>query len=105
MWNVFKGNNNDTRTRSLLRSGFFIVDFEHIWHVILVFSLLPLNKQMLDGTFQENLKSRIPAKSGNVTCLVIQKAFKNTQVFQRKLLDCTRIKTIFRSNIQNTVRI
>ena len=33
------------------RSGVFIVNFEQILHVVLVFPLLTLNKQMLVGLF------------------------------------------------------
>ena len=50
-------------------------------------------------------KTRIPEKSSKVTCLAIRKAFKNTQVFQRRTLDCTRIKTICHPNNQNKIRI
>ena len=32
--------------RQWRRSGVFIVNFEHISHIVLVFSLLALNKQM-----------------------------------------------------------
>ena len=41
-WNLFKVNIKDTRTTSF--SGVFIVHFEQISHIILVFSLLALNK-------------------------------------------------------------
>ena len=41
MWNLFKVNNKDTRTTS---SGVFIVNFEMISHIALVFLLLILNK-------------------------------------------------------------
>ena len=39
-------------------------------------------------------KTRIPEKSGKVTCLTIRKAFTNTQVFQRRPLDCTELKQL-----------
>ena len=35
--------------RNLRRSGVFIVDFEHISHLFLMFQLLTLNKKMLTG--------------------------------------------------------
>ena len=37
---MFKVNYKDTR---MMRSGVFIVNFEHIWHFVLVFQLLTLN--------------------------------------------------------------
>ena len=45
---LFKVNNRNTRTRCRhwRRSGVFIVNFEHISHLVLVFLLLTLNKQM-----------------------------------------------------------
>ena len=39
-------------------------------------------------------KTRIPQNPGKVTCLTIQKAFTNTQVFQSKPLDCTELKLL-----------
>ena len=36
MWNMFKVNNKDTR------GGVFIVNFEHILHIVLVFLLFTL---------------------------------------------------------------
>ena len=50
-------------------------------------------------------KTRIPEKSGKVTCLAIRKTFKNTYFFQWRPLDCTLIKIICHSNNQNTIRI
>ena len=40
MWNMFKINNKDTRTIALVS---FIVNFEGISHIVLVFQLLNLN--------------------------------------------------------------
>ena len=42
---MFKINNKDRR-----RSGIFIVNFEHISHLILVFLLLTLNMQLPAGS-------------------------------------------------------
>ena len=42
MWNLFKLNNKDTITTS----GVFIVNFKQISHIVLMFPLLNLNKQM-----------------------------------------------------------
>ena len=42
------------------------------------------------GPFRKFPKTRIPEKSGKVTCLTIQKAFTNTQDFQRRPLDFTQ---------------
>ena len=39
-------NNKDTRTTL---SGVFVVNFEHIWHLVLVFPLLNLNKCLSAG--------------------------------------------------------
>ena len=47
------------------------------------------------GLFRKLSKTRIPEKSGKVTCLVTQKDFKNTQVLQWRPLDFTRFKTFF----------
>ena len=59
---MFKVNNKDTRTtlcskltiktperRQWRRSGVFIVNFEHISHLVLVFLLLTLNMQLPAG--------------------------------------------------------
>ena len=40
---MFKVNNKNTRTTSRRRSGVFIVNFEHISHLFLVFLLLTVN--------------------------------------------------------------
>ena len=39
---MFKGNNKDARTMSITTSGIFIVNFEHILYLFLVFLLLTL---------------------------------------------------------------
>ena len=41
---MFTVNNKDIRTTSWHRSGVFIVNFDHISHVFLVFLLLTLNR-------------------------------------------------------------
>ena len=46
---MFKVNNKNTRTTSMTSFWCFIVDFEHISQLSLVFLLLTLNKQMLAG--------------------------------------------------------
>ena len=66
---LFKVNNRNTRKKCEIfskltiktperhqrrRSGVFIVNFENISHFFLVFLLLTLNKQMLDGFPVEN---------------------------------------------------
>ena len=33
---MFKFNNKDTRTASAIRSGVFIVNFQYIWHLVLI---------------------------------------------------------------------
>ena len=47
---MFKINNKDTRTTLCCRSDVFIVNFEHISHLVLVFLLLTLSRQMPAGT-------------------------------------------------------
>ena len=49
VWNLFKVNNNDNWIRHCF-SGAFIVNFEHIAHLVLVFLLLTLDKQLLAET-------------------------------------------------------
>ena len=47
---MFKVNNKDiSERRSWRRSGVFIVNFEHISHLVLVFLLLILSRQMPYG--------------------------------------------------------
>ena len=43
---MFKVNNKDTRTTPWRRSGIFIVNFEHISHLVLVFLLLTLSRKI-----------------------------------------------------------
>ena len=54
---MFKVNNKDTRRRNWHRSGVFIVNFEHISHVILVFLLLNLKGNSRLG-YRQNLVGR-----------------------------------------------
>ena len=42
--NMLKSNNKDTRTTPWRRSGIFIVSFEQISHLVLVFLLLTLSR-------------------------------------------------------------
>ena len=44
---MLKFNYKNTRTMSLTRSGVFIVNFEHISPLFLIFLMLTLNKYML----------------------------------------------------------
>ena len=57
---MFKVNSKDPRTASLMSFWFFIVNFEHISHLFLVFLFLSLNKEMVGGklimqTYMQNL--------------------------------------------------
>ena len=57
---MFKVNSKDARTASLMSFWFFIVNFEHISHLFLVFLFLSLNKEMVGGklimqTYMQNL--------------------------------------------------
>ena len=52
LWNMFKVNNKNNRAASWLRSGVFIVNFEHISHLIITFLMLTLNKEILAGLTQ-----------------------------------------------------
>ena len=50
VWNIFRVNNKEViERRHWRRSGVFIVKFEQILHIVLVFLLLTLNKWMLAG--------------------------------------------------------
>ena len=68
---LFKVNNRNTRTRCEIcskltiktserhhwrRSGVFIVNFEHILHLVVVFLLLTLNRQMPTGNLRKYVK-------------------------------------------------
>ena len=58
--NLFKVNNKDTSTTSKRHFGVFIVSFEQIFHIVLVFTLLVLtSKYRLDfhdnSTIKESL--------------------------------------------------
>ena len=46
------------------------------------------------GPLRKFPKTRIPEKSGKVTCWAIQKAFTNTQFFLKRPLDFTRTKQL-----------
>ena len=46
------------------RSGIFIVNFEHISHLVLVFLLLTLNKQMLAGNILFEFVSDFVSRDG-----------------------------------------
>ena len=74
---MFKVNNGNTRTRCEIRSeltiekpgrrqwccsGFFSVNFEHISHLVLVFLLLTMNKELLSG-FQAGTNGCIGSSS------------------------------------------
>ena len=43
---MFTVNNKDTRTTTMRRSGVFIVNFEHVSPLVLMFLLLTLSKLM-----------------------------------------------------------
>ena len=43
---MFRVNNKDTRTTPMRRSGVFIVNFEHVSPLVLMFLLLTLSKLM-----------------------------------------------------------
>ena len=70
VWNEFKVNNRNARTKCQIcskltiktpeprqwrRSGVFIVNFEYIWHVVLVFILLNLSRQIPVGLHSPGL--------------------------------------------------
>ena len=41
---MFKGNNKDTIRTTMASFGVFVVNFEHISHIVLVFLLLTLSR-------------------------------------------------------------
>ena len=49
MWNMFQVYKKDTRRRHWRRSSVFIVSFEHISHLVLVFLLLTLKMHLPAG--------------------------------------------------------
>ena len=49
MCNLFKVSNKETKLRQWRCSGVFIINFEHVSHIILLFSLLSLNKFITGG--------------------------------------------------------
>ena len=51
---MFKVNNKDTRTTTR-RSGVYIVNFEHISYLVLVFLLLTLSRQISAGCLLDDL--------------------------------------------------
>ena len=91
---MFKVNNKNTRVASLMPFWCFIVNFEHISHLFLVFLLLTLNKLMSAGwsivqpyVLRHTLTCWVIISEilylGNVT--VVQKLYKSkccTKVFQ-----------------------
>ena len=48
---MFQANNKDTKTTSLTLNNAFIVNFEHISHILLLFLRLILNRQILAGKY------------------------------------------------------
>ena len=52
--------------RCLRLSGVFIVNFEHILHIFLLFILLTLNKQMLAGKSEAKENSYFSLEKGKV---------------------------------------
>ena len=50
VWNILKVNNKDTRAQN---DAMIIVNFEHISHLLLVFLLLTLSKQMPAGSLKQ----------------------------------------------------
>ena len=49
MCNLFKVSNKETKLRQWRCSGVFIINFEHVSHIILLFSLLSSNKFITEG--------------------------------------------------------
>ena len=60
MWNMFKGNNKDSGMTP--RSGVFIVNFEHISHLVLMFMLLNLNIGLSLFRILQNVNSGVFAR-------------------------------------------
>ena len=51
---MFQANNKDTKTTSLTLNNAFIVNFEHISHILLLFLRLTLNRQILCWEISQN---------------------------------------------------
>ena len=67
-----------TERRHWCRSGVFIVNFEHISHLVLVFLLLTLNIQIPDGVFR--------------TCQTSMMIFLMKKVFSKKIRKRSKFK-------------
>ena len=66
---MFKVNDKYTKSKFLRRSDAFIVNFEHISHLFLMFLLLTFNKKILTGC--ANYKTRLKVNiNGNETIRV-----------------------------------
>ena len=77
---LLKVNNRNTRKRCEICSGVFIVNFEHILHLVLVFLLLTLNMQLPTGKIHVNNKQKRHSGTGTVVLVIFTD--KN---FNRKL--------------------
>ena len=62
MWHMFKDDNKDVKTK-LITYGIFIVNFEQISCINLVFPLLTLNKYKPVGEMSRNLLNETPNQS------------------------------------------
>ena len=91
---MFKANNKDTRTKSLASSGIFLINFEHISHLILVFLPFTLSRQA-PVNFTKVLHStlRIPPQ---------HKFHRNTTTFVVDL-HCTTFSTFAQIYITNSL--
>ena len=69
---MFKVNNEDTRTMSRTSSNVFVVNFEHISHLFLIFLFLALNKYLFDAVIRYLQKPSIFSQFSSSKFLVFQ---------------------------------
>ena len=72
-------------------SGIFIVNFEHISHLVLVFLLLTLSRQMPAGSAQATFRDESSSASNNIKFQIFQKYFQNVQPFSVNKIKCLNI--------------
>ena len=84
VWNVFKVNNKNTRMTSLTSCRrCFIINFEQIPNLFLVFLYLILDKQMLTGKMDYKLWYRLHVTELHVAYMLVQATCDGTRGAQK----------------------